>query len=507
MVSLARRTRALVIAGLVLLAPLCFGGPSAAAPPPASFFGVYTEDPLGRELDEQVAIMRDQRAAGAGLVRIPLDWPTVEPARGTSDWRIYDSVVDASARAGIDLLPTLKNAPPWATSRPAGDMSRGDFPPQNPFEFGRFAQAAVRRYGPNGTFWANNPTTPYRPIRAWQVWNEPNIPYFWPSGPNPAAYTNLLIATAIFIRAADPDAIVVTAGITSSVMGIPIGSFVRGMYRAGAKGHFDVLGIHPYGGDAQSSIATLESARTAMDDAGDHSPIWATELAWASDGEGSRFTSDEQGQAARLASFLRAATAQRAALRLGAVVYYNWRDSESSVTGPGAWPARSGLLRRDGSPKPAYFAFHDAALDLSSPPRHETPGGASADDAEPATGNPATDDAGEPAADPPADPPRLRLPGSRRIRVRGDGSIVVSAWCALSACHGMLRLTRNGRTVAQRRLAMAAGARERLRLPLTRHGWRLLGRMRSVVVHPGTRGLVLARPRALRILPPPGWRG
>jgi len=38
--------------------------------------------------------------------------------------------------------------------------------------------ATLGAYGPRGTYWAANPTVPYNPILAWEVFNEPN--FWWP---------------------------------------------------------------------------------------------------------------------------------------------------------------------------------------------------------------------------------------------------------------------------------------------------------------------------------------
>jgi hypothetical protein len=515
--SLSRQGSSFAAALLLSAALLiCGAGPVQAATEPlaAPFFGIYTEDPLGPLPEAQSTILRAQAESGAGLIRTPFNWPSIEPTKGQFDWGPYDWLVDASAQAGLALLPTLQNSPSWATSEPAGSTSRGAFPPRNPADFGRFAAAAVRRYGSGGTFWADHPWTPYRPIRAWQAWNEPNIPYFWPAGPNPSAYTALLTATARSIRAADPQAIVVSAGITNSAMGISQESFVAGMYRAGARGQFDVLAIHPYAADAHSSLELLEAARSLMDENGDDSPIWATELAWASGGEGSRFTTDEAGQADRISAFLHAASAERERLGLAGVILYDWRDSVSSLPGPGAWPSRSGLLRLDGSPKPALFAFRDAVHALLHPGQVVPP--ADQGTSEPgASENPAGASPGG-AAEP--SPPRgarpqalLRVSGRRAVRVRRDGAVPVTVSCALARCEGRIRLerprARGGRVIARVRFSLAANTRRTLHLPLNGTGWHLLGRARSIAVRPAAAGVALTHARGLRVLPPHGWRG
>ena len=75
-----------------------------------------------------------------------------------------------------------------------------------------FLRLAVQRYGPNGTFWAANPTIPPRPIRVWQIWNEPNFKYFV-THPNPGQYGKLVKISSGAIRSIDPGAKIVLGGL------------------------------------------------------------------------------------------------------------------------------------------------------------------------------------------------------------------------------------------------------------------------------------------------------
>jgi hypothetical protein len=231
---------------------------------------------------------------------------------------------------------------------------------------GRFAATLVRRYGPRGRFWSAHPELPKVPIRAWQVWNEPSLPAYWPSGPDPAQYTQLLSRVARSIRHLDPGADVVTAGIPNSRLGIPFDDFVRGMYRAGGRGSFDTLAIHPYARDAAGVVEAVTSARRLMDENGDRrSHIWVTELGWADSGPPSSFTVGAAGQARRIESALKALVALRSQERLNGVVYFGWRDGAPyAPTFKDFWGLHTGLLTLRGRPKPALRAFSDSLTTL-----------------------------------------------------------------------------------------------------------------------------------------------
>ncbi len=100
---------------------------------------------------------------------------------------------------------------------------------------------------------------------AYEVFNEPNLAYEWGGTPDPARYTALLAAARRGVKRADADALVLAAGLAPHTGNAP-GTvedvdFLLGMYAAGARGQFDVLGIHPYGdnsapdaGDASCGI-------------------------------------------------------------------------------------------------------------------------------------------------------------------------------------------------------------------------------------------------------------
>jgi hypothetical protein len=153
-------------------------------------------------------------------------------------------------------------------------------------------------------------------IDAYEIGNEPNLIEEWGTPPDPAAYAELLKVAYREIKAADPDALVVSAGLAPVQRGAEPNyvsdlDFLREMYEAGAADYFDVLAIHPFGFayppempvDGQVctpddpalgpmidrgcwSIEGLcfrraELAREIMVQYGDgDKPVWATEFGW-----------------------------------------------------------------------------------------------------------------------------------------------------------------------------------------------------------------------------------
>jgi hypothetical protein len=89
-------------------------------------------------------------------------------------------------------------------------------------------------------------------IEAYQIWNEPNLAREWGNrSPNPAEYVEMLKVGYQAVKAADPQAIVISAGLAPTTRhdaeAIPDIYFVQEMYEAGAAPYFDALGVHASG--------------------------------------------------------------------------------------------------------------------------------------------------------------------------------------------------------------------------------------------------------------------
>jgi hypothetical protein len=150
---------------------------------------------------------------------------------------------------------------------------------------------------------------------AYEVWNEPNLEIEWGGQtPDPTRYTALLKAAYPRVKAADPEAWVVTAGLATTggtLADAQAGKkmvttargpawndlhYIQAMYNAGAKGYFDVLGSHPHGfayapdrDPTDPAVNGLcfrraEQQREIMVANGDgDTPIWVTEFGWILD--------------------------------------------------------------------------------------------------------------------------------------------------------------------------------------------------------------------------------
>ncbi|MFL5896212.1 MAG: hypothetical protein ACJ76Z_14015 [Thermoleophilaceae bacterium] len=333
--------------------------PRKAAPPPteapaagaSDFIGVYSDDVFFGDDAYKRATLTRERRAGIGLIRQPFAWDQFAKSPAP-----FDAFVGAAARAGIHVLPEILGPRPGAP-KATGGMA----PPTDLSAYAAYATALVRRYGPDGSFWRAHPDIPRVPIRSWQIWNEPNIRAFWASGPDPAAYAQLLETASAAIRKADPNAEVVAAGLPTSRLGAAAADFLEGIYRAGAKGSFDTAAVHAYAPAPAEVVARTRALHDVIARNGDDARLWVTEFGWGTGGDPGPLTVDPQQQAGYIADTIRRLKADRDALRLRGLIVFQWRDPKPFPGRRALWPYYAGLLDADGNPKPSLAAFERAA--------------------------------------------------------------------------------------------------------------------------------------------------
>lgn len=230
--------------------------------------------------------------AGFGWIRQAFPWEDIE-IHGQDDfkdrrtephksaWLKYDRIVALAQEYDIQILARLDNPPAW--SRAEGDDIGTLAPPDDFEDFGDFAAVVAERYCGR--------------VNYYQMWNEPNIyPEWGEQDVNPEAYTELLAVAYRRIKAACPEATVVSAALAQNIE--PGGRnmsdlrFLERMYAAGASDYFDVLGAQAFGlwtgptdrraSRDRTNFSRIELTRDIMVRHGDaNKPIWITEMGWA----------------------------------------------------------------------------------------------------------------------------------------------------------------------------------------------------------------------------------
>jgi polysaccharide biosynthesis protein PslG len=338
----------------------------AAAPPPGSgtntgplngglLFGLNSVNP-----DD--ATLSNVAGAGVSMARVPLHWADVEKSPGQFSWSGYDSVFGSEARHGITPLPVLLDDPSWAESN--------DFtiPSGSAAAYADFTAHATARYGPGGTFWAQNRSIPYHPITYWEIWNEPYWYLFNDAHSDPATYARLVRAAAAAGKAANPQArFLLEADLTSYVSASQQVEWVDALYNAvpDLNSWFDGVAVHPYSWPKSPDV--YSGGRWDFKRIGDirakfvahgaaNKGFWITEVGYPTCPGSTRCVS-ESAQASDLARIFQLVKSDYASF-MQAIFIYNYKDpSSQNSADPEDW---FGLLRRDGSPKPAWNELRQA---------------------------------------------------------------------------------------------------------------------------------------------------
>ena len=177
--------------------------------------------------ERDAALVKDM---GFGWLKQEFVWGDISHVRGAYYWGQTEQVVELAERLGLKLLVRLGQPPAWAETDPARPVNLADL--------GEFCAQVAAQYKGR--------------IAAYEVWNEPNLAREWADRPpDPAGYVELLKACYLAIKRADPQAIVISAGLAPTdrddEVAMPDRKFFQAMYDAGALPYFDMLGVHAPG--------------------------------------------------------------------------------------------------------------------------------------------------------------------------------------------------------------------------------------------------------------------
>jgi hypothetical protein len=286
-----------IAVALVVVAVLA-GGVSGSAPTapgtaqaaPRSFFGIVPQAVIDQEDAEYM------RAARIGSIRLPIGWESIQSSpRGPWDWGGTDREIATAVNQGLNVLPFLAGVPHWASHRGTrlptynARVRRG---------WMRFVRGVVERYGPGGRFWREHPPgvmakdgirlNRWKPIHAWQIWNEANFFYFaFPV--SPANYARLLKISYRAVKAADPRAQVILSGLFGEPdqggrYGMDADVYLERLYRVpGIRRFFDGVALHPYAFHVRDLERMVEEMRDVVVRNHDaRKGLYITEMGWGS---------------------------------------------------------------------------------------------------------------------------------------------------------------------------------------------------------------------------------
>jgi Tol biopolymer transport system component len=288
-----------------------------------------------------------------------VNWATVEPEPGEFRWIDPDNVVKAFGDQQLNILLRVHGTPAWA--RPAETLL--SHPPDDLTNFADFLTELATRYKGQ--------------VKAYEIWNEPNLYYEWGNlKPDPAAYTEMLKTAYTAIKAVDPEVLVISGGLATTGDGSPTAygdlDFLQAMYDAGAKGHFDALGSHPYAygrppdethPDGLSFDRVVDQHEIMVANGDTAAPIWITEVGWVLQtnwdlGEHAAIGVTEQQQAEYLTEAYTIAQTEWPFVQ--ALFMFNLDFSTVpwySAAEPMRWYA---ILNPDRTPRPAYSSLRQS---------------------------------------------------------------------------------------------------------------------------------------------------
>lgn len=303
------------------------------------------------------------KQSGATWDRIDFFWDRFQPNSPT-DWlgsaNASDAQIAQDKADGMSVVGVISNPPAWATRNGSTPLNL-DLPPTDPANYwAAFVHRLAATYAGR--------------VNDWIIWNEPDIPPNQPgsswAGTEQEFYM-LMKDADLAIKSANPNAKVIFAGTTywtDILAGHQL--FFQRVLEAGshdptaaANGYyFDAVDIHIYSSPYQ--IYTIPQAyRAVMAQYGLNKPIWISEMnivPW-NDPYSTVPRGGFRGTLSEQASYMIEAMAMAEAAGVQRAAVYKMIDGTIIRGEP------YGLIRNDGSWRPAYRAFQIGTQYLDIP--------------------------------------------------------------------------------------------------------------------------------------------
>jgi hypothetical protein len=298
----------------------------------ATRFGIY---------GQQSGPMDMARGTGAGWIREEIRWDWVEHPLGQWDWGFTDEMVQDARGRGLDILGVL------GYNNSAQQAGTVNFSMPDIGLWKTYVAGVVGHYKGQ--------------IHAWEVWNEPDVPYFW-SG-SVSDYLTLLRETYNTIKSVDPSAIVMNGACSN----LDLNWFNQFLDQGGAK-YTDVLAFHPY--VLKSSLDNglyqkLDLQHFKDIQARTGKAWWFTEIGWSSASDGPDYGGGVGSEQAQASYMIRqyVMSLDFAGLNVEHIFWYNFHDDG---TDPGNVENNYGLIKNDWhTPKFSYTAYQQMTNHLT----------------------------------------------------------------------------------------------------------------------------------------------
>lgn len=254
-------------------------------------------------------------ATGAQFNRWPLYWHSIEYAENKYNWSAQDQAISADITHGLRTDAILLGTPsfyqtgiapddepsrptqhgPFSMLAPQAAAPKGLYDPVftdgsdipgpgksiNPKNvWAKFVFAAVNRYKPGGDLAKQQGwTSASAGIRYWEMWNEPDLSWFWDS--SVADYARLLKVGYLAAKQADPMATIIFGAIANNFEHLTYYQEVLQIYQGDGQAanqnyYHDIFATHSYFYAWQSWYHVYRASIT-MSEFGIAKPIWLNE--------------------------------------------------------------------------------------------------------------------------------------------------------------------------------------------------------------------------------------
>ncbi len=274
-------------------------GSNVAEPPPIGPRPLYSDHQVGcgftqlwwgdlNNLGSNRYFLDLARNTGCAWVRIQAQWSELEQQPGIYTFNPLATIIDAARADGLKVLVTVNSVPTWAYTPFSGQ-------PADPVLFARFMDRLT-------SFFSGR-------VDAWQLWNEPNLSYEAGGYIDAHGYFDMLQAASPIVRANDPKALIVLAGLAPNSQhdrkwAYSDIEYLQDLLSIGdgaVKNYIDVVGAHSYGAGNSpdnfwpSNLADHPGWTTAPEFYFRHAeaihnvlvegglgnlPVWLTEFGW-----------------------------------------------------------------------------------------------------------------------------------------------------------------------------------------------------------------------------------
>jgi len=303
---------------------------------------------------------------GAGWTRIRFQWSDIQP-NDSGQWNdaVLESIVNSQVAAGREVVGLVVNTPPWALKKSdnAGVPADMDLPLNDPQNlWATFLRRLVTKYTGR--------------VNHWIIWNEPDI---WDQkypgqtwGGSVDEFLQFQRIAYLVAKFANPNAVIHLAGFTfwwdAQAKRTPFFQRFLDALRADPNAaannyYFDVVTSHQYFRPDTVYDLTLWH-HTMMRAYGFDKPVWLVETnaapsldpTWLAPGSQFKITLEEQ------AAFIVQAFAMGLAGGAERIAVYKMADTPGDKA---ANPEPFGLVRMDGSRRPAFAAYQLTATYLA----------------------------------------------------------------------------------------------------------------------------------------------